>query len=122
MKRLILILSIVLLLLSCDNGNMDEPTFTVTYSDGSDLIDLPQNSLLEIIGAYPVDNTKYKTGDIVILMDSDLKIRDKTTLEIEKVFCNWFSFDYGDVHAGDTIIVKEKNIIFYPVFSTYWPD
>jgi hypothetical protein len=129
MKNLFIIVTIAFLFICCNNDDVDnnkeEPTFTVTYNLNVPVppsLIPPPDPNYEVIGSLPVDTNKYKSGDTVTLLPTDIKIKKIDTNEIYSVFGHWFVMimknnrpnGYIDVtNPGDEFVIQ-SDIYIYP--------
>ena len=137
MRKLLIAFSLALLLFSCndddvnndnnnDNGIKEDPTFTVTYQLDAPGVIYPPNVPIthEPIGSFPVDNNKYKSGDTVTVLSTDIKLKEIATGKITHEFDCWFTFDFKDKSfwlPGDEFVI-ENNVIFSITSKPYFED
>jgi len=138
MRKLLIAFSLALLIFSCndddvsndndnnnENGIKEDPTFTVTYQLDAPIAKPPDfKPTHELLGDLPVDNNKYKSGDTVTVLSTDIKLKEIATGEINRIFDCWGSLDFKDKSfwiPGDEFTI-EKNVIFYATAKYYFGD
>ena len=110
MKKILLIISIILLLMSVMScGDLPE-TFTITYQGNGNTAGYP-----------PIDNKKYKSGEHATALGKGTLIkedRDSSGNVIKEYnFGGWNTLSGTHYNPGDKIEIKNINIILLAVWE-----